>query len=263
MAYEKFGAIWGEGVGLQGQCYAIPTMQGGVETIRPYVEEFVAFAKEHKELTFLVTPIGCGIAGFKSEDIAPLFSEAIVEENIVLPESFEEVIMQIRPLSKAAIDVLAKRMQARNPYSAGMLSHGIWEHQHYFELLWDSYDHYDWHEHFEKYGLHEDFERGVMLTDDLIHQPVNKEWVFSMYMSAEFPPQKLMLLEQCHYYKGERLCPFHSHMKDMLFNYERCWVKFNLSPQDHPHIEEDLDYYKHCGGFGLLQTLRICRLMPR
>ena len=44
MAYEKFGAIWGEGVGLQGQCYAIPTMQGGVETIRPYVEEFVAFA---------------------------------------------------------------------------------------------------------------------------------------------------------------------------------------------------------------------------
>lgn len=92
MAYEKFGAIWGNGVGLQGQCYAIPTMQGGVETIRPYVDEFIAFAKEHKELTFLVTPIGCGIAGFKAEDIAPLFKEAIVEENIVLPESFEEVI---------------------------------------------------------------------------------------------------------------------------------------------------------------------------
>ena len=137
MAYEKFGAIWGKGVGLQGQCYAIPTMQGGVDTIRPYVEEFVAFAKEHKELTFLVTPIGCGIAGFKSEDIAPLFKEAIVEENIVLPESFEEVIMQIRPLSKATIDVLAKRMQAKNPYSVGTLSHGIWEHQHYFELLWN------------------------------------------------------------------------------------------------------------------------------
>ena len=115
MAYEKFGAIWGNGVGLQGQCYAIPTMQGGVETIRPYVDEFIAFAKEHKELTFLVTPIGCGIAGFKAEDIAPLFKEAIVEENIVLPESFEEVIMQSRPLSKAAIDVLAKRMQAKNP----------------------------------------------------------------------------------------------------------------------------------------------------
>lgn len=52
MAYEKFGAIWGNGVGLQGQCYAIPTMQGGVETIRPYVDEFIAFAKERKELTF-------------------------------------------------------------------------------------------------------------------------------------------------------------------------------------------------------------------
>ena len=108
MAYEKFGAVWGKGVGLQGQSYAIPTMQGGVETIRPYVEEFIAFAKEHKEQTFLVTPIGCGIAGFKIEDIAPLFREAIVEENIVLPESFEEVIIQIRPLSKAAIERVGK-----------------------------------------------------------------------------------------------------------------------------------------------------------
>ncbi len=115
MAYEKFGAIWGNGVGLQGQCYAIPTMQGGVETIRPYVDEFIAFAKEHKELTFLVTPIGCGIAGFKAEDIAPLFKEAIVEENIVLPESFEEVIMQSRPLSKAAIDVWQSGCKQRIP----------------------------------------------------------------------------------------------------------------------------------------------------
>lgn len=92
MAYGKFGAIWGKGVGLQGQSYAIPTMQGGVETIRPYVDEFIAFAKEHKELTFLVTLIGCGIAGFKAEDIAPLFKDAIAEDNIVLPESFAEVI---------------------------------------------------------------------------------------------------------------------------------------------------------------------------
>ena len=99
----------------------------------------------------------------------------------------------------------------------------------------------------ENYGLLKDFYRGVVLTDDLMHQPVNKEWMFSMYMSAEFPSQKLMLLEQCHYYKGERLCPFHPHGKAMLFAYERCWVKFNLFPQEHPHIEEDLDYYKQCG----------------
>jgi hypothetical protein len=64
LAYNRFGAIWGQGVGLQGQCYAIPTMQGGVETIKPYEDEFIAFAKAHPEYKFLVTKIGCGIAGF-------------------------------------------------------------------------------------------------------------------------------------------------------------------------------------------------------
>ena len=53
VAYRKFGAIMGQGVGLQGQSYGIPTMQGGVETIRPYVDEFIEFAKSHPELTFL------------------------------------------------------------------------------------------------------------------------------------------------------------------------------------------------------------------
>ena len=85
IAYRKFGAIMGQGVGLQGQSYAIPTMQGGVETIRPYVDEFIAFAKENKNLTFLVTRIGCGIAGFTDDDIAPLFEKAHDVENIVLP----------------------------------------------------------------------------------------------------------------------------------------------------------------------------------
>ena len=88
VAYRKFGAIMGQGVGLQGQSYAIPTMQGGVETIRPYVDEFIAFAKEHKELTFLVTRIGCGIAGFVDAEIAPLFVKAHDIENIVLPEGW-------------------------------------------------------------------------------------------------------------------------------------------------------------------------------
>ena len=64
IAYEQFGAEWGVGVGRTGQCYAIPTMQGGVETIRPYVNEFIRYAEQHPELTFLVTRIGCGIAGF-------------------------------------------------------------------------------------------------------------------------------------------------------------------------------------------------------
>ena len=91
-AHRYFGAIWGQGVGLQGQSYAIPTMQGGIETIQPYVDEFIAFAKNHQELTFLVTRIGCGIAGFKDEEIAPLFIEALGYENIVLPYSFIKVL---------------------------------------------------------------------------------------------------------------------------------------------------------------------------
>lgn len=78
----------GCGVGLRGQSYAIPTMQGGVETIKPYVDEFIEFAKAHPELFFYVTRIGCGIAGFKDKEIAPLFSEAVGVENICLPESF-------------------------------------------------------------------------------------------------------------------------------------------------------------------------------
>ena len=92
IARLHFGAVMGKGVGLQGQSYAIPTMQGGVETIRPYVEEFIVYAKHHQELHFLVTPIGCGIAGFEAEDIAPLFERAKEMKNISLPESFWEVI---------------------------------------------------------------------------------------------------------------------------------------------------------------------------
>ena len=87
-AYHKFGAVMGQGVGLQGQSYAIPTMQGGVETIKPYVDEFINFARQHTELTFLVTRIGCGIAGFRDEEIAPLFAEAHQLSNVVLPPNW-------------------------------------------------------------------------------------------------------------------------------------------------------------------------------
>ena len=96
LAYRKWGAVWGQGVGLQGQCYGIPTMHGGPEKIKPYVDEFIEFARNHKELNFLVTEIGCGIAGFSPEDIAPLFAEAIDVENIYLPERFVEVIEKYR-----------------------------------------------------------------------------------------------------------------------------------------------------------------------
>ena len=92
VAMERFGAVWGQGVGLQGQSYAIPTMHGGVDVIKPYVDEFIAFARAHRELKFLVTPIGCGIAGFAVDEIAPLFADAIDDENILLPESFVKVL---------------------------------------------------------------------------------------------------------------------------------------------------------------------------
>lgn len=63
-------------------------MQGGVETIRPYVDQFINFARQHRELTFLVTRIGCGIAGFSDHEMAPLFAAAKDEHNIILPKSF-------------------------------------------------------------------------------------------------------------------------------------------------------------------------------
>ena len=91
-AVTKFGAVWGQGVGMQGQSYAIPTMQGPVETIRPYVDEFIAYAQQHPEHRFLVTRIGCGIAGFTPEDIAPLFAAGTSVSNIALPEDFWEVL---------------------------------------------------------------------------------------------------------------------------------------------------------------------------
>ncbi|MDE6235719.1 MAG: hypothetical protein K2M56_08225 [Muribaculaceae bacterium] len=87
-AKRLFGAIEGQGVGLQGQSYAIPTMQGGVETIKPYVDEFIRLAREWDQTTFYVTRIGCGIAGFTDAEIAPLFADALNLYNVRLPESF-------------------------------------------------------------------------------------------------------------------------------------------------------------------------------
>ncbi|MCQ2289491.1 MAG: hypothetical protein MJZ74_10405 [Muribaculaceae bacterium] len=93
-AHMLFGAIWGQGDGIQGQSYAIPTMHGGVDVIKPYVDTFIDFAKQHRELFFYVTRIGCGIAGFSDQEIAPLFIEAINEENICLPRSFVMLLQE-------------------------------------------------------------------------------------------------------------------------------------------------------------------------
>lgn len=92
VAYERFGAIQGQGIGLQGQSYAIPTMQGGIESIEPYVNDFLHFAIDHPEMRFYVTRIGRNFAGFRDSEIAPLFRLALELENIYLPESFIDVL---------------------------------------------------------------------------------------------------------------------------------------------------------------------------
>lgn len=96
-AIQKFGAKWGGGYGLQGQSFAIPTKSTpykslSIDEIKVYVDQFVEFAKENKHLIFMVTEIGCGLANFKVEQIAPLFKNAIDLENVYLPERFVKVL---------------------------------------------------------------------------------------------------------------------------------------------------------------------------
>ncbi|TKZ32542.1 hypothetical protein [Brachyspira catarrhinii] len=96
----NFGAIYGQAFGLQGKTFAIPTVdytksgKMSIETIKEYVDRFLDFAKENKDKKFLVTEIGCGIAGFKVSDIAPLFKEALKDEfdNVYLPKSFVDYL---------------------------------------------------------------------------------------------------------------------------------------------------------------------------
>lgn len=110
-AREKFGAVWGIGEGLQGKSYAIPTMEG-LENLAPAVERFTSFARQHQELKFYVTAIGCGIAGYQTEEIAPYFLEAAFLPNVYLPVSFWKLILQIaytakdvRAFAESVVDV--------------------------------------------------------------------------------------------------------------------------------------------------------------
>lgn len=93
MAHERFGAVWGEGHGLHGRSYGIDTMSGA-EVMRKEIADFVGFAADHPELTFLVTEIGCGIAGYTPEEVAPAFAGA--GGNVALPESFAKVLREAR-----------------------------------------------------------------------------------------------------------------------------------------------------------------------
>ena len=90
-AHENFGAIMGQGNGLQGKSYAIPSMSG-IGVMGEYVKEFCEFAKANPEKRFLVTEIGCGIAGYSIGEVAPLFECCVEVENITLPASFWDII---------------------------------------------------------------------------------------------------------------------------------------------------------------------------
>ena len=86
-AHKKFGAEWGVGEGITGRTYALPTMEGPA-SLKHAVEHFLVCAKQHPELTFLVTAVGCGIAGYTPDEVAPLFREATSLENVYLPQVF-------------------------------------------------------------------------------------------------------------------------------------------------------------------------------
>lgn len=90
-AVMHHGAIYGQGVGLQGNSYGIPTKDAKVQTmpladILPYVIDFIQFAKDNPSLTFQLTPIGCGLAGYTPPDIGPMFKGC--PDNVIIPEEF-------------------------------------------------------------------------------------------------------------------------------------------------------------------------------
>ena len=103
IAHEKFGAEWGVGQGPTGECYAIPTMHGGIEDIKPYVDKFTKYARDHPEKRFLVTRVGCGIAGFRDEEMAPLFIEACRLTNVNFSKEWLAIFVEkgVIPTPKA------------------------------------------------------------------------------------------------------------------------------------------------------------------
>ena len=92
-ARKHHGAVYGQGIGLQGDSYAIPTKGEVLEVlpltvIQKHVADFVAFAKDNPDLSFRLTAVGCGLAGFKPSQIAPMFASA--PDNVIRPPEFKD-----------------------------------------------------------------------------------------------------------------------------------------------------------------------------
>jgi hypothetical protein len=96
---QRWGAKDGVGEGMSGRTYAIPTKNSKIRTlgqtsIGKYVDAFLRTARERPDLTFLVTEVGCGLAGYSAEDIAPMFADASSMPNVHLPQSFWNILMR-------------------------------------------------------------------------------------------------------------------------------------------------------------------------
>lgn len=94
-AVERYGAVYGQGVGMQGNSYAIPTKDKNLQTlplidIKKYVNRFLLFAQKHPTMQFYVTAIGCGLANYEPSDIAPMFRSAT--KNVLLPPTFKDIL---------------------------------------------------------------------------------------------------------------------------------------------------------------------------
>ena len=137
MARKKFGAVWGQAEGLQGASYAIPVDFGrGVRNdiyVKAAVDRFIAFAKEHNELFFFVTRIGCGTGGYRDDEIAQFFKDALEVNNICLPKSFVEaletgnVVFDLERFVKAQDTELSSYSDALSEIKQGhKTSHWIW-----------------------------------------------------------------------------------------------------------------------------------------
>lgn len=98
VAYVKFGAEPGVGEGPTGQSYAIPTKYDVRKTLPLHVicqkiDKFIEYANRNKEKTFWVTRIGCGLAGYTDEQIAPLFINS--SNNCIMPINWREYLENI------------------------------------------------------------------------------------------------------------------------------------------------------------------------
>lgn len=95
VAHELFGAVYGIGAGMMGKCYAIPTKTKAIKTlalekIKPHVEQFLSVARIHPEKKFFITRVGCGLAGYKDKDIAPMFQPLL--PNVSYPVEWKEYL---------------------------------------------------------------------------------------------------------------------------------------------------------------------------